>query len=201
MSSIGLSPIIQLPAPDSARAVERGFTAGATATPVDSFGGRVETSVVVADDADAECEHDRRSDGDDEVAEADRLPAEVLEDEQEHRFHDIRDGVDRRGDLHRVCQEVAGHEVWRQEEEREEDESSGVRGGSAPRLQSNDLHESRVDDRPARRQDDQEQETEHAACDPDAEGEPERDDQARDQEHLEAFGQQAAENERAAMYG
>src|SRR5262249_36620005 len=83
------------------------------------------SSVVVSEYPDAEGEHDCTGDHDHEVTQADRLPAQVLQDERAHRLHDVRDRIERRGDLHRVREQVARDEVRRQEQQREEDEPGG----------------------------------------------------------------------------
>ena len=46
---------------------------------------------------------------------------EVVEDQRAQRLHDVGDRVERRRDLHRPREQVARHEVRRQEQQREED--------------------------------------------------------------------------------
>ena len=105
-------------------------------------------SVVALDHANGDRQHQRPQHGDDAEPGEDLLPVEVVEDQRAHRLHEVRDGVERRRDLHRLGQHVARDEVRREEQQRKEDQAAGVRRRRAARLQRDDLHEAGVDDAP-----------------------------------------------------
>jgi hypothetical protein len=93
---------------------------------------------------------------------------------------------------------VARDEVWRQEEQREEDQPARVGGRRAPRLQRDQLHEAGVDDAPQRAQQDQQDEAERTARDRDPERERDHHDHDRDHDALGSLRHQPAEHDRVA---
>ena len=128
-------------------------------------------------------------------------PVEVLEDQRAQRLHQIGHGVGARRDLHRPGEHVARHEVRRQKQQREEDEPTGLGRRRAARLERDELHEAGVDDAPARRQRDEQDEAQRSAGDRDAERQREQEDQRGDQHALGALGDQPAEDDRPARDG
>jgi drug/metabolite transporter (DMT)-like permease len=158
-------------------------------------------SVVVPDHADVEGEHDRAEDGDDGEAGEDLAPVEVLEDERAERLHQVGDRVERGRHLHRPGEQVARHEVRRQEQQREEDEAGGVGGRRAARLERDELHEADEHDGPQRGQRDQQDEADRPARDRDAEDHPEHDERRRDHHALRQLRDQTAQHDRRARDG
>ena len=117
------------------------FAAGGPAVSTDRSNRsrrRVCTSVVAGDYAHAEGQHQHRRESDDEVPSGQLSPFEALQDQAAGRLHDVGDGVDRCGDLHRSGEEGAGHEVRGQEQQREEDQAAGLGGGGAAGLEGDE---------------------------------------------------------------
>src|SRR5215210_298383 len=88
-------------------------------------------SVVPPDHPHVEGEHEAAQNGHDGEGGPDRAPLQVLEDQRPQALHHVGDRVERRRDLHRPRQQVPGHEVGGQEQEREEDQAAEVGGRGA----------------------------------------------------------------------
>jgi probable blue pigment (indigoidine) exporter len=105
-------------------------------------------SVVMADQPQVEDDHQRSEHGNDAESSCQCCPFEVLQDKRAQGFHHVRDRVAGGGEFHRPGQQVAGHEVRCEEQQREEHQPTGVGRRGTACLERDELHEASEDHGP-----------------------------------------------------